>query len=46
MKLTLWLRNGLAGDRNAQGVDIESAENEGGEDGFGEHDDTECREKG
>ena len=41
-KLTLWLRNGLTGDWNGQGVDTESAEDEGGEKGFGEHDDREC----
>ena len=45
-KLTSWLRNGFTGDRNAQGVDVESAENEGGEGDFEEHDDMECREKG
>ena len=44
-KLTLWLRNGLTGDWNGQGVDTESAEDEGGEKGFGEHDDRECREE-
>ena len=43
-KLTLWLRSGFTGDRNAQGVDVESAEDEGGENCFGKHDDRECRE--
>ena len=42
-KLTLWLRSGGAGDRNGQGVDGESSNEEGGENGFGEHDDVECR---
>ena len=37
-KLTFWLRSGLAGDWNRQGVDVENAEDEGGESGFGEHD--------
>jgi len=40
-KLTFW----LTGDRNGQGVDIESAKDEGNGGGFGEHDDRECREK-
>ena len=38
-KLTSWLRSGLTGDRSGPGVDVESAEDEGGESGFGEHDD-------
>ena len=44
-KLTLWLRSGLTGDRNSQGVDVESAEDEGSKGGFAEHDDKECRKK-
>ena len=39
-KLTLWLRSGLTGDRNGQGVDVERAEGEERENGFGEHDDS------
>ena len=45
-KLTLWFRSGLTGDRNAHGIDVESAEEEEGEGGFGEHDGIECRKKG
>ena len=37
------LRSGFAGDRNGQGVDVESAEGEGDKSGFGEHDYKECR---
>ena len=44
-KLTLWFRSRGAGDRNGQGVGVESAEDEKGESGFGEHDGRECREK-
>ena len=44
-KLTVWLRGGLSGDRNGQGIDGESADGEEGEDGFGEHDDRYCRKK-
>ena len=44
-KLTLWLRKGFTGDRNGQGVDVESAEEERGKSGFGEHDDRDCRER-
>ena len=44
-KLTLWLRSGGTGDRNGQCVDVENAECEEGESGFGEHDGVECREK-
>ena len=36
-KLTL-LRSGLTGDRNTRGVDVENPEDEGGENGFEEHD--------
>jgi len=42
-KLTLWLGSWGAGDRNAQCVDGESADGEEGENGFGKHDDMECR---
>jgi len=44
-KLTLWLRNRGAGDRNSQGIDGESADGEEGENDFGEHDDMECRKE-
>ena len=44
-KLTVWLRSGFTGDRNAQGVGGESADGEEGEDDFEEHDDRDCREK-
>jgi len=44
-KLTFWLRSGGAGDRNGQGIDRESTDDEEGESGFREHDDKECREK-
>ena len=42
-KLTLWLRSGLTGDWNGQGVDVQSAKDEGGKNGFGEHDVGVCR---
>jgi len=38
-ELTLWLRSRGAGDRNVQGVDGESPDDEEGESSFGEHDD-------
>jgi len=42
----LWLRRGGTGDRNDQGVDGESADNEGDDESdFREHDDVECREE-
>ena len=44
-KPTLWLRSGLTGDRNAQGVDGEGADGEEGEDGIEEHDYRDCREE-
>ena len=44
-KLTIRLRSGLSGDRNGQGVDGESADGEGGENRFEEHDYMGCREK-
>jgi len=44
-KLTFRLGSGLTGNRNAQSVGVQSAEDEVGEGGFGEHDDMECREK-
>ena len=44
-KLTLWLRSGGAGDRNSQGIDGESPDEESSENGFGEHDYRECREE-
>jgi len=44
-KLTVWLRSGGAGDRNGQGVDGESPDEEEGESGLEEHDDMECREE-
>jgi len=44
-KLTLWLRSGGTGDRNGTDVGRESAKEEEGESGFGEHDDRKCREK-
>ena len=37
-KLTIWFRGGLPGDWNCQRVDVENAEGEEGESGFGEHD--------
>ena len=37
-KPTLWLGNGGTGNWNGQGVDVESAKDDGGESGFGEHD--------
>jgi len=43
MKLTLWLRSRGAGNRNGQGADRESPDEEEGESGFEEHDDMECR---
>ena len=43
--LTLWFRSRGAGDRNGQGVDGESPDEEEGESSFGEHDDMECREE-
>jgi len=44
-RLTFRLRSRGTGDRNGQGVDGDSADDEGGESDFGEHDDRECREK-
>ena len=40
-KLTLRLRSGGASDRNGQGVDGESPDDEEGESSFEEHDDSE-----
>ena len=37
------VRGGFTGDRNGQGVDVESAEEEGDKSGSGEHDDGECQ---
>ena len=37
------VRGRFTGDRDGQGVDVESAEEEGDKSGFGEHDDRECR---
>ena len=37
--------SGFTGDRNGQGVDGECADGEENEDGFGEHDDRECRKR-
>ena len=39
------VRSGFTSDRDGQGVDVEGADDEGDESGFGEHDDGECREK-
>ena len=36
--------NRFASDKNIQGVDRESADDEGSEEDFGEHDDKKCRE--
>ena len=44
-KLTIWLRSGLTGDRDVQGVDGESTDGEEDENDFGEHDDGERREE-
>jgi len=44
-KLTFWLRSRRADDGKGQGVDGKSANDEGGESDFGEHDDRECRKK-
>ena len=43
-KLAFWLRTGRTGDRIGQGANGESADGEEGENGFGQHDDRECRE--
>ena len=37
--------SGFTGDWNGQGVDGECADGEGNEDGFGEHNDRECRKR-
>ena len=44
-KLTLWLRSRGAGDRNGQGIDGDSPNDEEGENSFEEHDDVSCREE-
>ena len=44
-ELTFWLRSWRPGDREGQGVDGDSADDEGDESGFGEHDYRERREK-
>jgi hypothetical protein len=40
-----WRRSRRTGDRDGQGVDVNSTDGEGGESDFGEHDDRECRKK-
>ena len=40
------LGSGFTGDRDGQGVGVENAEDEGDKGSFGEHGDSECRERG
>jgi len=44
-RLTFWFRDGGTGDWDTHGMNGDSPDEDGGDSGFEQHDDTKCREE-